>query len=53
VAAFIVLAALGIWLGQGLVAGIPLDALMWLGFGLAATAAAQRSSVAAQGKWFR
>ena len=43
VAAFSVLAAMGIWLGQGLVAGIPLDALTWLGFGLAATAAAQRS----------
>ena len=51
VAAFALLAALGIWLGQGLVAGIPLDALTWLGFGLAATAAAQRSSVLAQGKW--
>src|SRR5437763_9172551 len=48
VAAFSVLAAMGIWLGQGLVAGIPLDALMWLGFGLAATAAAQRSSVGSQ-----
>ena len=51
VAAFSVLAAMGIWLGQGLVAGIPLDALTWLGFGLAATAAAQRTSVLAQGKW--
>ena len=51
VAAFAVLAALGIWLGQGLVAGIPLDALTWLGFGLAATAAAQRSSAVARGKW--
>ena len=51
VAAFALLAAMGIWLGQGLVAGIPLDALTWLGFGLAATAAAQRSSVLAQGKW--
>jgi O-antigen ligase len=51
VAGFAVLAAMGIWLGQGLVAGIPLDALTWLGFGLAATAAAQRSSAAARGKW--
>jgi hypothetical protein len=51
VAAFAILAALGIWLGQGLVAGIPLDALTWLGFGLAATAAAQRSSAVAEGKW--
>jgi hypothetical protein len=51
VAAFAVLAAMGIWIGQGLVAGIPLDALTWLGFGLAATAAAQRSSAVPQGKW--
>ena len=51
VATFAVLAAMGVWLGQGLVAGIPLDAVMWLGFGLAATAAAQRSSPAGQGKW--
>jgi O-antigen ligase len=51
VAAFAILAAMGVWLGQGLVAGIPLDAVTWLGFGLAATAAAQRSSAAAQGKW--
>jgi hypothetical protein len=51
VATFAVLAAAGIWLGQGIVAGIPLDALTWLGFGLAATAAAQRSSGAAQGRW--
>jgi hypothetical protein len=47
VATFAVLAAMGVWVGQGLVAGIPLDAVTWLGFGLAATAAAQRSSVAA------
>ncbi len=47
VATFAVLAAMGLWVGQGLVAGIPLDAVTWLGFGLAATAAAQRSSVAA------
>jgi O-Antigen ligase len=51
VAAFAVLAAMGVWAGQGLVAGIPLDAVTWLGFGLAATAAAQRSSVPTQGKW--
>jgi O-antigen ligase len=51
VATFAILAAMGIWLGQGLVAGIPLDAATWLGFGLAATAAAQRSSGTAQGKW--
>lgn len=51
VAAFVVLAAMGVWLGQGIVAGIPLDALTWLGIGLAATAAAQRNSVAAQGRW--
>jgi hypothetical protein len=51
VATFAILASMGIWLGQGLVAGIPLGAVTWLGFGLAATAAAQRSSGAAQGKW--
>jgi O-antigen ligase len=51
VATFVVLAAMGVWIGQGLVAGIPLDAATWLGFGLAATAAAQRSSAAAEGKW--
>jgi hypothetical protein len=33
---------LGLWTAQGFVAGIPLDALLWLGFGLAATAAAWR-----------
>ena len=42
VATFVILAAMGIWIGQGLVAGIPLDAVTWMGFGLAATAAAQR-----------
>ena len=51
VATFAILGAMGIWAGQGLVAGIPLDATTWLAFGLAATAAAQRSSAAAQGKW--
>ena len=50
VAAFAILAAMGIWGGQGLVAGIPLDAVTWLGFGLAATAAAQRTRAVAQGK---
>jgi hypothetical protein len=33
---------LGLWTAQGFVAGIPLDAVLWLGFGLAATAAAWR-----------
>ena len=41
IAAFAVLAAGGLWVGQGLVAGLPLDALTWLGFGLAATAVAR------------
>ena len=51
VATFTILGAMGVWVGQGLVAGIPLDAVMWLGFGLAATAAAQRTSAPARGKW--
>jgi O-antigen ligase len=51
VAAFTTLAVMGLWGAQGLVAGIPLDAATWLAFGLAATAVAQRSQVAAQGKW--
>jgi O-antigen ligase len=51
VAAFAILSAMGIWGGQGLVAGIPLDAVTWLGFGLAATAATQRSQAPPQGKW--
>ncbi|MDX6369091.1 MAG: hypothetical protein QOG93_593, partial [Gaiellaceae bacterium] len=51
VAAFAALSAMGIWGAQGRVAGIPLDAVTRLGFGLAATAAAQRSRVAAGGKW--
>jgi O-antigen ligase len=51
VAGFTILAAMGIWGAQGLVAGIPLDAVSWLAFGLAATAAAQSSQVAAKGKW--
>jgi O-antigen ligase len=51
VAAFAILAAMGIWGAQGLVAGIPLDAATWLGLGLAATAVARRSQTARQGKW--
>ncbi len=50
VAAFTILAAMGSWGAEGLVAGIPLDAVTWLGFGLAATAAAQRSQAPPQGK---
>jgi O-antigen ligase len=50
VAAFTILAAMGIWGGQGLVAGIPLAAATWIGFGLAATAVAQRSQAPPQGK---
>jgi hypothetical protein len=50
VASFSILAAMGIWGGQGLVAGIPLDAATWLAIGLGATAAAERSRMAAQGK---
>jgi len=38
------LLVLGLWNAEGLVAGIPLDALTWLGYGLAATAAARRLS---------
>lgn len=48
VALVIVLGTLGIWLAEGLVAGIPLDAVMWIGIGLAiAAAAAERPRVAA------
>jgi O-Antigen ligase len=50
VAAFSILAAMGIWGGQGLVAGIPLDAATWLALGLGATAAAERTRAPAQGK---
>jgi O-antigen ligase len=50
VAVFTILAAMGIWGGQGLVAGIPLDAVTCLGFGLAATAAAERTRALTQGK---
>jgi O-antigen ligase len=46
VAAYALLTATGIWAAQGLVAGLPLDGLMWLGFGLAATAAANRENPA-------
>jgi O-Antigen ligase len=35
-AAWLVL-SLGLWTAQGIIAGIPLDALTWLGFGAAAT----------------
>jgi hypothetical protein len=38
---------MGIWSAVGLVAGIPLDALMWLGLGLAATVAAGTMRAAA------
>jgi hypothetical protein len=51
VATFAVVSSLGIWGAQGFVAGIPLDAVTWLAMGLAATAAAQRSQAAPQGKW--
>jgi hypothetical protein len=51
VATFALLAAMGVWGGQGLVAGIPLDAVTWLGFGLAATAAAQRTPAVSRGRW--
>jgi hypothetical protein len=50
VAAFSILAAMGIWGGQGLVAGIPLDGATWLALGLAATAAVERSRAPARGK---
>jgi O-Antigen ligase len=50
VSAFAILAAMGIWGGQGLVAGIPLDAMTWLALGLGATAAAERSREPARGK---
>jgi O-antigen ligase len=39
------LIAAGVWNGLGLVAGIPLDAVTWLAFGLAATAAAWMARV--------
>ena len=50
VAAFAILAAMGVWGGQGLVAGIPLDGMTWLALGLGATAAAERSRAPARGK---
>ncbi len=37
VAAGFILVAAGTWVGEGIVAGIPLQAVTWLGFGLAAT----------------
>jgi hypothetical protein len=40
-AAFVLVLALGLWGAQGLVAGLPLDALTWLGLGLAVAAAAR------------
>jgi O-antigen ligase len=39
------LVTMGVWLGLGLVAGIPLVALMWISAGLAATSAAWRERV--------
>jgi O-antigen ligase len=44
VAAYGLLVSMGIWAAQGLVAGLPLDALTWLGLGFAATAAANAAS---------
>jgi O-Antigen ligase len=41
IGAFAVAAALGLWVGQGIVAGLPLDAVTWLAFGLSATAVAR------------
>jgi hypothetical protein len=41
IGAFAVAAALGLWVGQGIVAGLPLDAVTWLAFGLTATAVAR------------
>jgi hypothetical protein len=41
IGAFSVVAAGGLWIGQGLVAGLPLDAVTWLAFGLSATALAR------------
>jgi hypothetical protein len=34
----------GLWLAQGIVAGLPLDALTWLTFGLVGACAAQTIS---------
>lgn len=41
VALVVVLGTLGIWSAEGLVAGIPLDAVTWIGIGLAVAAAAR------------
>jgi O-antigen ligase len=35
----------GLWIAQGLVAGIPLDAVMWLGFGLVAVSVARAQTL--------
>jgi O-antigen ligase len=32
----LILAVAGLWIGEGIVAGLPLSAMTWLGFGLAA-----------------
>jgi hypothetical protein len=39
------LVAMGVWIGLGLVAGIPLAGLTWLAIGLAAAAPAWRDGV--------
>jgi O-antigen ligase len=44
VAAYSLLVAMGVWTAQGLVAGLPLDAVTWLALGFAATAAANREN---------
>ena len=38
------LVTMGVWIGLGIVAGIPLFALQWLSLGLAAAAAAWRDA---------
>jgi hypothetical protein len=42
------LVAAGVWNGLGLVAGIPLDALTWLGVGLIGAAAAWTADATAR-----
>ena len=42
----IVTGPIGIWSAEGLVSGIPLSAVTWIGVGLAVTAASQRRSTA-------
>ncbi len=49
VAACFVLVAAGTWNAIGIVAGIPLEAVTWLGLGLAATAAALEATRASSG----